>query len=167
MSDNEAFAAWIEDDDGLREQIMIKCLNRMSDVTVVFAATVRGFWECLLDREPHVLVIDVILPQTGAVRRLWEGVDLARWIRAGQIPRTIADEIGVPPEKSVLPKGHRCIDAPIAFCSVRNEEKLEEALEEAGLAGCPIYHKGLPGEETAVDRAVRFIRQVWDAEEGD
>ena len=153
------FAAWLEDDDALREEVM-KMTNRvLPDVRIHFSGTIRGFWECLSRFHPTVLVIDVMLPQVPGVTRLSEGVALAKWVRAGTIPALQGKYLSIPSEMQDL--GDRYKTAPIQFITGRTEDRLQGELSEAGITEYALVEKGTDAQEGAIEVAIKFIRDAW------
>jgi hypothetical protein len=155
--------AWIEDDDSLREQIMVQTGRELPEVVIHFSSGISGFWICLHDFDPCVLVIDVMLPYLPGVKRLSEGVYLADWVRKGEIPCAEAASLQIPPAKRVLlsPNGSvgRYAKVPIVFCSGRSEARLRSELDEKGVHDYTVFEKGRDDDESAVDRVIEFIRE--------
>lgn len=163
MNSEKPFAAWLEDDDSFREEVMRKVSRDLAGVPIHFSGTVGGFWECLSKFQPKILLIDVMLPKILGVKRLSEGVALARWVREGRIPAEQADGLGIP-------EGMRTIDpryssTRILFVTGRSEERLETEMAEPGLQEYGILEKGGAEEESAVDAAVRIIKEAWESRE--
>lgn len=161
MNSEEPFAAWLEDEDSFREEVMRKVSRELAGVPIHFSGTVGGFWECLSKFQPNILLIDVVLPQIPGVTRLSEGVALARWVREGKIPAEQAQSLDIAEGVRTIAPRYR--GAPILFVTGRSGDRLKTELTEAGVQEYQILEKGGAEEESAVDAAVRIIKEAWES----
>jgi DNA-binding NarL/FixJ family response regulator len=161
MTKKGPFAARLEDDDPLREETMKKALRELPDVQIHFSGSIAGFWECLWLFQPEILVIDVMLPEVPDVKRLSEGVALAKWVRLGQIPDSQAAQVPIAPRLRKLPRSYA--STYILFITGRAAEKLQSELQMAEVQNYDIVEKGADTDVSAVDLALGTIRQAAEA----
>jgi CheY-like chemotaxis protein len=153
--------AWLEDDDQLREQIMVQCLRELPEVRFLFSAAAAEFWRHLWEHKPRIVVIDVMLSYVAGTRRLSEGVAVSKWLRDGKIPPEIAGTLGLPAELWGLPDRYADQKVPIIFCTGRSKDRLESELCRLTMDLRPYetMWKGEQSETTAVDKTIERIRQ--------
>ncbi|NQT86568.1 hypothetical protein HQ560_07380 [bacterium] len=161
MSRKKPAVAWLEDDDRLREEICKKADRELRQAKIHFSATIGGFWQCLRDYQPQILIIDVMLPPIKGVRLLSEGVGLAGWVRRGLIPQPQAAFLKLAAENAALPDEHPgYADTPIVFLTGRTEERLGEELKDACIRKCRIIEKRVLDVSDALDDVLSIIRDT-------
>ncbi len=155
MEQNEPFAAWLEDDPRLLEEIMKLACFELPDLCIHFSETAAGLWECLCRYEPQIIVIDIMLPPIRSVELLSEGVALAKWIREGEMPLARARELGVAQGHCILRKDYS--GTRMVFPTARAQGTLARELEMAGVGRPEIIEKATDPDSSSVDQVIAII----------
>ena len=159
MKHFDVFVAWLEDDDTLREEIRKQTRRELPGVPIHFSGTVAGFWECLCQFSPQILMVDVMLPKIAGVKRLSEGVAVAQWIQKREITESAAASLGIPKEMCKLRGDYS--RARLYFVTGRGKAALRAELRKAKVNCTKIIEKGLSDDKSVADKAIKIIEEAW------
>ncbi|MBI5383280.1 MAG: hypothetical protein HZA90_01190 [Verrucomicrobia bacterium] len=148
---------WLEDDDKLREEMMKQAMRELRNVRLQFFSASAGFWRGLRTLVPKAVVIDVMLPQVDGVRRLSEGVMLAKWIRDGCIPDRYVKSLGLENQEASLTADFSKLS--IIFLTGRSEYLLRRELGKLTMDHYLIIEKAANEESSGVDEVFEYLRQ--------